>query len=573
MNGKWMSAVFWIFVVAGVAGAGEQPPPAPPTQPQPTFPQPFVPPAAPGAPGIVVANQALDAAAPDEVPNHIVRVLRTSNKAQINNYVPKVYDLKNVNPADVTRFIRRVAEIEQSAWYTFVGPDGKSGKVVFIVPVYQIPYIDKMMAEIDRPGLTTSSGTAENYYRLKHRSSEDAGFRAALLQYMATGGIAQNDPETNSIFLYDVPSAVDSALQALAILDTPTPQVRVDCTIYEADIQDDGTIGLDYMSWKNGPGRSAFAVGAFSERASLHLTATDVPAGGKGPSALFNTGVPTNTLPGSHFSNHGSNYAKLCDVPSAYFDYLGDKGKALIKCRATLTVLHSYPATFQTTDSILYYAVRDATAPSGKDLSVNANAIAAAPKGGFRSGVLIDPAPNSTGTNSALVAENRTVVGAVETRQALGGSQLTSTDTGVWVKVTPVIGTDGIRLAVDTSVVNHVGYADNGRPIVAKRASTAEVTVPDGKEIILSGMVHETEVHENRRVPILGSLPIIGYLFGNEIKMMNRRLVVVALKATRVNDFKGMTPEDENLVERAKGNLPIKMPGVRFEFRGDSFPR
>ena len=55
--------------------------------------------------------------------------------------------------------------------------------------------------------------------------------------------------------------------------------------------------------------------------------------------------------------------------------------------------------------------------------------------------------------------------------------------------------------------------------------------------------------------------------------MMNRRLVVVALKATRINDFKGTTPEDENLIERAKGNLPIKMPGVRFEFRGDSFPR
>jgi type II secretory pathway component GspD/PulD (secretin) len=434
------------------------------------------------------------------------------------------------------------------------------------------------MAEIDRTGLTTGAATVTCYYRLKHRSSQDANFAATVLQYMATTTTARADADTNAFMLYDVKSSIDSAVKAVAWLDVPTPQVRVDCTIYEADIQDDGTIGLDYMSWKNGPGRSAFAVGAFSERASLHLTASDVPVGAKGPSALFNTGVPTNTLPGHHFSNHGSNYAKLCDVSSAYFDYLGDKGKALVKNRSSLTVLHNNTATFQTSDSILYYAVGDATpgtltlGTGPKDLSVNANAIAADPKGAYRDGVLIDPAP-STGNSTKVGAENRTVVGAVATRSYLGGSQLTATDTGVWVKVTPTIGTDDIRLAVETSVINHVGYADNGRPIVAKRASTAEVTVPEGKEIVLSGMVHETEVHENRKVPILGSLPFIGYLFGNEIKQMNRRLVVVVLKATRVEDYKGMTPEDENVVERAKGNLPIKMPGVRFELRGDSFPR
>ena len=64
-------------------------------------------------------------ASPKDMPVHLVKVLRTTNKAQTNRYVPKVYDFKNVNPADVLRFFRRVMEIEEGAWYTFLAPDGE----------------------------------------------------------------------------------------------------------------------------------------------------------------------------------------------------------------------------------------------------------------------------------------------------------------------------------------------------------------------------------------------------------------------------------------------------------------
>ena len=35
---------------------------------------------------------------PGNLQQNVVKVLRTSNKAQINRYVPKVYEFKNVNP-------------------------------------------------------------------------------------------------------------------------------------------------------------------------------------------------------------------------------------------------------------------------------------------------------------------------------------------------------------------------------------------------------------------------------------------------------------------------------------------
>ena len=53
--------------------------------------------------------QDLDLSPADEL-NRTIRILRTTNKAQINRYVPKVYDFKNVNPFAVLRFIKRPVE-------------------------------------------------------------------------------------------------------------------------------------------------------------------------------------------------------------------------------------------------------------------------------------------------------------------------------------------------------------------------------------------------------------------------------------------------------------------------------
>ncbi|MBM3333972.1 hypothetical protein FJY63_04860, partial [Candidatus Sumerlaeota bacterium] len=118
--------------------------------------------------------------APNEMPERLVKVLRTTNKAQTNRYVPKVYEFKNVNPFDVVRFYRRVLEIEEGRFASFMAPNGKSGLVLVLAPEYQIPSLDQLMASIDRPGLTTSGGDAWKYFRLKHRAADDVGFLSAV---------------------------------------------------------------------------------------------------------------------------------------------------------------------------------------------------------------------------------------------------------------------------------------------------------------------------------------------------------------------------------------------------------
>jgi len=560
MGRKWLWMVLWLGggLANGLAGEGAAPP-RPPDRP-------LVPQGPVQAISVQPAPSPTDAldAAPDEAPTHVVKVLRTTNKAQTNRYVIKVYDFKNQNPAELHRFYRRVAEIEESAWHTFVGPDGRSGKLVMTIPEYQIPYVDAMVAALDKPGLTTSSGSQASWARMKHRNITDAAFRSTLLQYMSPTAETVLDPETNSILLYDVPSAIETAEDALTILDSPVPMVRLDVTVYEVYGANDGRLGLDFHAWKNGPGRDLFSYGAFRERqrTSSSISGSPTPTG--------NTPINVGTGVGlTEFTAHGTNSSCFLDVPSAYFDFVATKGKGQVKARGSVTVNHGNTATFQTGDTILYYHVMDATpgmagaSPGPKDLSVNANAIAAAPKGGYRTD-LIDP----TSGNSSKVPKNRTLIARIADRKTLGGTLMSATDTGVYVNITPTVGTESISMSVTTQVVNHVAYADNGVPVVVERKAATEVIAADGQEIVLGGLVYETPINAANKVPFFGSVPVIGYLFGGETKQSNRRLVVVAIKATRLQGG-GLAPEDADIVETAKGNKAIQLPGVKAKLAGD----
>jgi len=562
MGRKWLWTVLLLGggLASGLAGEGAAPPPP--------AAQPLVPQGPVQATSVQPAPSPTDAldAAPDEVPQHVVKVLRTTNKAQTNRYVIRVYDLKNVNPAAVHRFWRRVAEIEESGHHTFLAPDGKSGKLVMIIPQYQVPYVDALVAAIDKPDLTTSSGTAELVYRLKHRSAADAEFVKTLNEYLTPGGTQETtlDLETNSVFLYDAQSGIDSGVEALGILDTPVPMVRLDVTIYEIYGANDGRLGLDFHAWKNGPGRDLFSYGAFGERQRASLSVSGVPA--PTPNTPINVGTGVGL---TEFTARGTNSSCFLDVPSAYFDFVATKGKGQVKARGSVTVNHGRTATFQTGDTILYYHVMDATpgmagaTPGPKDLGVNANAIAASPKGGYRTD-LIDP----TSGNSSTVANNRTLIARIADRKTLGGTLMSATDTGVFVNVTPTVGTDSISMEVTTQVVNHVAYADNGVPVVVERKAATKVQAADGQEIVLGGMVYETLINASNKVPFFGSLPVIGYLFGGETKQSNKRLVVVAIKATKLTTS-GVMPEDADTMDKAKGNKTIELPGVKAKLAGD----
>lgn len=450
-------------------------------------------------------------AAPDELPTRLIKVLRTTNKAQTNRYVPRVYTINNANPYRLFRWINRTARIEEGAYHFFGKPEVegdydsvKSGKIVLVLPEYMLPGVDEMMKIIDREGLTSSAGEKFYYFRPEHRSVEDTGFTDLIDELTLASGAVRDDPEANMYLVYDAPSAVADLERFLPLIDVAPPQVVIEATVYEVFVDNESKLGLDFVSWKNGPGRNLFAVGLFGEHAE----------GGLG-------------LPSHKLRREGSNAAFFLDVPSAFFDFLVVKGKARVLTAAKIAARNLIPATLVAGDTILYYHTRVGTAPIA----------------GFRPvDVPLDPPGRDDDyhyydddTYSRFhFPDNRTVVGT-QTARVLTGER-----TGVELAITPTIATSEINLKIDVAVVSHTGFDDQGAPILAERAVESEVRVRDGEEIVLGGYGREVFIERSDKVPVLGSLPWIGYLFGGDASTTQRRRVVIVLRPHVVPDFSAM---------------------------------
>lgn len=96
-------------------------------------------------------------------------------------------------------------------------------------------------------------------------------------------------------------------------------------------------------------------------------------------------------------------------------------------------------------------------------------------------------------------------------------------EVGITLKVTPRITGDGkITLDVFPKVEDIIGYSgppDNQKPITTSRSIRTRITVADGETAALGGLLKEDEIIREQKVPLLGSIPLIGkLLFTNRSK-------------------------------------------------------
>lgn len=89
----------------------------------------------------------------------------------------------------------------------------------------------------------------------------------------------------------------------------------------------------------------------------------------------------------------------------------------------------------------------------------------------------------------------------------------------VKLTVTPhVVGGNFIDLDVKpevTSVTGSVNIAGNPTPVFSTRNADTHLTVQDGQQIVIGGLVRTEEIETRRGLPLLADIPVIGYLFGS----------------------------------------------------------
>ncbi len=110
-------------------------------------------------------------------------------------------------------------------------------------------------------------------------------------------------------------------------------------------------------------------------------------------------------------------------------------------------------------------------------------------------------------------------------------------EVGIKLKVVPQINEgDSVQLNIEQEVSNVLGA--NGAVDVrfAKRQLNTSVMVNDGQMIVLGGLIDERAVESESKVPLLGDIPVLGYLFKSTNTEVQKRNLMVFIKPTIIRD-------------------------------------
>ena len=125
-------------------------------------------------------------------------------------------------------------------------------------------------------------------------------------------------------------------------------------------------------------------------------------------------------------------------------------------------------------------------------------------------------------------------------------------DIGVSLKVKPQINEgDAITMAIEQEVSNISGTATSAVDIVTnKRSIKTTVQLEDGALLVLGGLIDETVIVSEQKVPGLGDIPVLGALFRYKKSSKVKQNLLVFIRATIIKD-----PDKAHLLSYRKYNF------------------
>lgn len=104
------------------------------------------------------------------------------------------------------------------------------------------------------------------------------------------------------------------------------------------------------------------------------------------------------------------------------------------------------------------------------------------------------------------------------------------------LKVKPQITPDGrLQLSIEVNKDSRGENTDAGPAIDTKKVKS-EVLIENGGTVVIGGIYEETDTSTTEQVPLLGDIPVLGYLFKSNVKSSERREMLVFITPRIVAD-------------------------------------
>lgn len=335
-------------------------------------------------------------------------------------------------------------------------------------------------------------------------SAQALSIVSVLRSVLTSGGKVVLEPRTNSLVVTDVPEVFPQVEQIISELDKKAPQIMIETQIVEIDSSRDKELGIE---WGGTEGQLAsFEGGArdtsFPMQLPNNLTKTRFLDPIPGPTNVI------SSLGGSASGSSGSSTSgSTTSNPLVFGSYLKTSVLDLTQLTVTLRALID----------------RSEARFLGKPKVITLN-----------------------NTPAHIEIKNH-IVTDVEQSLASGGSltqaQVTAhyQDTGVFLDVTPQVNKDGyVTLLLQPSFTDtqQSEFSVSGNPVfnLVTRSARTLVRVKNGQTVVLGGLLESTETKDVRKVPFLGYIPLIGWLFTSVSDQRTNNDLVIFITPSVVSD-------------------------------------
>ena len=125
------------------------------------------------------------------------------------------------------------------------------------------------------------------------------------------------------------------------------------------------------------------------------------------------------------------------------------------------------------------------------------------------------------------------------------------------LEVVPLINANkDVTLVIAQTNNNIIGFenfgADNKAPVISAQELTTTVTVPNGGTVVLGGLIIESTTGDDSGVPFLMRVPVLGYLFKQTTRKVERKELIVLLQPTVVENNADLARASNEELNRSK---------------------
>jgi type IV pilus secretin PilQ/predicted competence protein len=347
---------------------------------------------------------------------------------------------------------------------------------------------------IKTPAEKTAEPTESDSYQFSYSRAKEVA--PLLASQLASKDPPQFDERTNTIFFRETRSNLDNVRKLLVTIDKPTKQVMIEARLVEVTANPTQSYGIDWSgvvgSASNG---KTFSYGAPGSTSGSNTS-------GNVPLSDFALGNPANP-------NILGNFSKL--IPGQFAIL------SVPQMSATLRLLN------EDNDAEFLANPRIVTADN-LQAKIEINRAQPVPQLNF----------------------NEQTATAV-----FGGFQ--DKKFGNTLIVTPSINKDNfVTLKVKPEISNKVGDstfvfagATVSSPIIDTRTLESNVLIRSGDTLAIGGLLQDEVAKARNKVPFIGDVPVLGYLFQNHLNSRVKRNLLVFVTPTIITSKYGTGLEDQ----------------------------